>query len=260
MSIAPCRVQRLRTRSAGDRARRRRRPRDRAGELLAIVGPNGAGKSTLLRLLAGELAPDARRTSSSAATPLAGASATTSSPDARGDAAADRRSSSRSPSRRSSEMGRHPHRTAAAADGVVVAQAMRDAELAHLADRSYPDALRRRARAVSPSRACSRSRRRCCSSTSRPRSLDLHHQEHVMALARGVADARRRGRRRPARPQPRGRLRRPDRAARRRPRSRARARRGRCSPGAPRATSSTTRSSSHEALAATPRSSCRRGD
>ena len=36
------------------------------GEFLALIGPNGAGKSTCFNMINGQLAPDSRRTCSSA--------------------------------------------------------------------------------------------------------------------------------------------------------------------------------------------------
>ncbi|ACQ82119.1 ABC transporter related [Beutenbergia cavernae DSM 12333] len=108
------------------------------GEVVALVGPNGAGKSTLLAALAGDLAPD------SGVVRLADA-------DLRAERAADLarvRAVQLQETRISFaftvlevvRMGRAPwHGTAHAdADGDVVAQSLRIAELEDLAPRRYP--------------------------------------------------------------------------------------------------------------------------
>jgi iron complex transport system ATP-binding protein len=106
-----------------------------AGEVLGVLGPNGAGKSTLLAALAGELPPSAGGVSLDRR-PLG---------DWPGAERARRlavlpQSSSLNFAFRVEEvvaMGRLPHASGRARDAQIVQEALRAADAAHLAGRSY---------------------------------------------------------------------------------------------------------------------------
>jgi iron complex transport system ATP-binding protein len=103
----------------------------RHGEVLAVLGPNGAGKSTLLRALSGELRPDGGRVT------LEGTPIDRIRPRelARRRAVLPQHASVAfaMTARAVAALGRLPHD----GDGGAVAAALRQAGVAHLADRLY---------------------------------------------------------------------------------------------------------------------------
>jgi iron complex transport system ATP-binding protein len=109
----------------------------RPGELLAIAGPNGAGKTTLLSALAGDLAPSAGTVRLDDAplpswTPLALAQRRAVMPQAS-------KLAFPLPVRAVVALGRMPFRDrgTTASDAAMVEQALQDADIQHLAGRSY---------------------------------------------------------------------------------------------------------------------------
>lgn len=154
-------------------------------EFVAIVGPNGAGKSTLLQLLAGELRPRGGHVELRG-TPLARLSPH--------EIALERAVMPQHTTLQFSftveaviGMGRYPHRTSAAADAVVIAQAMQDADVDHLAGRSYPTLSGGERQRVTFARILAQQTPLLLLDEPTS-SLDLHHQEHLMALVRAAAD------------------------------------------------------------------------
>ncbi len=153
------------------------------GEIVAIVGPNGAGKSTLLQLLAGELEPTSGRI------------------ELRGKALAKLSAHEIALERAVMPqhttlqfaftveavvaMGRHPHQTPTAVDVDVVSQAMRDADIAHLAARKYTTLSGGERQRVTFARILAQQAPLLLLDEPTS-SLDLHHQEHLMTLAQAA--------------------------------------------------------------------------
>jgi iron complex transport system ATP-binding protein len=156
-----------------------------AGELVAVVGPNGAGKSTLLRLLAGDLTPT-EGSVEMAGTPLGRLS--------RAELARCRAVMPQHTTigfgftvRQVVEMGCHPWHTASEGPAEVVADSLERVGIADLGERTF--------RTLSGGeRALATFARVLAQCTplllldEPTASLDLHHQERVMRIARDVAD------------------------------------------------------------------------
>lgn len=160
----------------------------RAGELVALVGPNGAGKSTLLGALSGDIPPAAGEVRLDGR-PLAGH---------RPLHLARRRAvllqqvavAFPFPVRDVVRMGRSPWVATAAEDGddAVVAAALADTDTTHLADRTFPTLSGgERARAALARVLAQQAQVLLLDEPTA--ALDLHHQELVLATARGRADA-----------------------------------------------------------------------
>jgi len=154
-------------------------------ELVAIVGPNGAGKSTLLQLLAGERRPSDGHVELRG-TPLAALSP---SEIARERAVMPQHTTLQFSysAEQVVTMGRHPHRTSGAVDAEIVAQAMHDADIAHLVGRSYPTLSGGERQRVTFARILAQQTPLLLLDEPTS-SLDLHHQEHLMTLARAAVD------------------------------------------------------------------------
>jgi iron complex transport system ATP-binding protein len=156
----------------------------RAGELVALAGPNGAGKSTLLRLLAGDIAPDSG-TIRVGDTPLAGLGPLE---QARVRAVMPQHTSLQFAFtvRQVAAMGRFPHRPSERDDAIVGA-AMRDADVAPLAERSFltlsggEQSLATLARVLAQQAGV-------LLLDEPTASLDIRHRAHVMSIARRAAN------------------------------------------------------------------------
>lgn len=162
----------------------------RPGRLLALVGPNGAGKSTLLSLVCGDL-------------PLAGGEVLVEGRPLRQWSVADL-SRVRAvllqhndvafsfTAREVVEMGRNPWagRSDAAHDAQAVDEALRQADVVHLAQRPYSSLSGGERARVSLARVLAQDTPVVLLDEPTA-ALDLRHQEEVMTLARGLA---RRGR------------------------------------------------------------------
>lgn len=159
----------------------------RAGEVLALVGPNGAGKSTLLRVLSGELKPT------------------------RGEVRLGERAIGRIPHLELAQlrsvltqengvsfpfrvievvsMGRAPWaRTIEGRDDIAaVSEALKAADVAHLANRRYTNLSGGERARVSLARVLAQ-RAQTIMLDEPTASLDLKHQEDVMKVARRLAD------------------------------------------------------------------------
>jgi iron complex transport system ATP-binding protein len=160
----------------------------RGGELVALVGPNGAGKSTLLAVLSGDPRPDAGRVL------LDGV-------DLRRQPLVDlarRRAVMLQEARVSFAfraldvvaMGRHPWRGTprAAEDDAVVARAMADADVAHLAPRTFPTLSGGEKARVAFARTLAQ-QGDVLLLDEPTAALDVRHQEAVLARARAAARA-----------------------------------------------------------------------
>ncbi|SOD98187.1 heme ABC transporter ATP-binding protein [Caenispirillum bisanense] len=164
----------------------------RPGRVTVILGANGAGKSTLLRLMAGDLAPTAGSAT------FAGLPLTAWRP---GDLARRRAvmpQQTRPLPLRVAEvvaLGRAPHRrqSSAAQDARVVAEALEQAEIGHLADRVVASLSGGERQRVSLARALAQLpppavRDEAVLLLDEPTAaLDPAHQHAVMAVARRVA-------------------------------------------------------------------------
>ncbi len=158
------------------------------GEVLALVGPNGAGKSTLLSALAGEIKPD------SGSTDIFGAHAASYRPK--------ELATQRATLLQSNDvsfpflvadvvrMGRNPWAGSDAEDrdDDIVAHAMADAGVEHLAHRRFNELSGGERARVSLARVLAQDTPILLLDEPTA-ALDLHHQDRVMALVRAVANS-----------------------------------------------------------------------
>lgn len=163
----------------------------RAGEVLALVGPNGAGKTTLLRLLGGELRPTRgevlvdgtpARSLPPRALALRRAVLPQSTEVAFALAAYDVVLLGRTP---------HPGQGDALADHRAAREAMRRADVLHLADRVYPSLSGGEKQRVQTARALAQldgPGPRALLLDEPTSSLDLAHQHATLREARRLAD------------------------------------------------------------------------
>ena len=158
------------------------------GEVVAVVGPNGAGKSTLCGLLAGDLTPTEGEAE------VCGRSVRSMRPGemARLRAMLSQHTNLRFPFtvREVALMGRHPHisrwRSPAETDYAAADEAMRSAEVLHLAERLYPTLSGGEQRRVSLARVLAQDTPVLL--LDEPTSaLDIGHQTLVMSLCRRLA-------------------------------------------------------------------------
>ena len=84
-------------------------------------------------------------------------------------------------------MGRHPHRTSGQPTPALSPEAMHDADIAHLAHRSYPTLSGGERQRVTFARILAQQTPLLLLDEPTS-SLDLHHQEHLMTLARASVD------------------------------------------------------------------------
>ncbi|WP_051027066.1 heme ABC transporter ATP-binding protein [Nocardia higoensis] len=159
-----------------------------AGELVALVGPNGAGKSTLLAALAGEITPGAGQVE------LDGRPLTHWTPldMARRRAVLPQSHTVGFPftAREVVAMGRAPWaRTPREVDDErIVAQALADADVAHLAERSFPTLSGGERARVALARVLAQDTPTLLLDEPTA-ALDLGHQEDVLELAAARAAA-----------------------------------------------------------------------
>jgi iron complex transport system ATP-binding protein len=156
----------------------------RGGELIALAGPNGAGKSTIVRLLAGDLKPT-RGTIHVAGRPLAELGP---AEQARLRAVMPQHTTIQFAFtvRQVTAMGRYPHGESAD-DDAIVDEAMRETDVAHLAERSFltlsggEQSLATLARVVAQQGGV-------LLLDEPTASLDIRHRAHVMSIARRAAE------------------------------------------------------------------------
>lgn len=156
-----------------------------SGEVLGIVGPNGAGKSTLIKMLAGETAPSAGEVL------LEGRPIGDYRPL---DLAKHRALLPQSTVLQFAfrvldvvMMGRYPHREATPPeDAASVAAAMDKADVAHLEERLFPTLSGGEQARVSFARVLAQETRVVLLDEPSA-SLDVRHQELVMAVLRSMA-------------------------------------------------------------------------
>ncbi|WP_236683053.1 heme ABC transporter ATP-binding protein [Demequina globuliformis] len=159
----------------------------RHGEVLALVGPNGAGKSTLLGVMAGDRTPssgevlcDGRPVAQWSAVDLA-----------RHRAVLTQDNQVAFPFRVHEvvEMGRAPWRDASAAEDVeAIARAMAEADVTHLAERTFTSLSGGERARVSLARVLAQ-RTQAVLLDEPTAALDLKHQEDVLTVARSLAAA-----------------------------------------------------------------------
>ena len=158
------------------------------GEVLALVGPNGAGKSTLLSALAGEITPD------SGSTTIFGEDAESYRPK---DLATKRATLLQSNDvsfpflvEDVVRMGRNPWAGTEAEDhdDDIVVRAMADTGVKHLVGRRFNELSGGERARVSLARILAQDTPIVLLDEPTA-ALDLHHQDRVMALVRGVANA-----------------------------------------------------------------------
>ena len=157
----------------------------RDGEVLGIVGPNGAGKTTLIRLLAGEVAPSEGEVLLEGR-PVAGYRPA--------DLALRRAVLPQHTVLQFAfrvlevvAMGRYPHREATPAeDAAAVADAMARADVAGLGERLFPTLSGGEQARVSFARVLAQ-QARVVLLDEPSASLDVRHQELVMAVLRSLA-------------------------------------------------------------------------
>lgn len=155
-----------------------------AGEVVAVVGPNGSGKTTLLRLIAGELQP------STGSIEIGGRAA------ANLPVAAMARERAVLPQHHLLQfafqclevvmMGRYPHSGGEADDAAVVERVMGDTDVSHLRSRLYPTLSGGEQTRVSLARVLAQETPLILLDEPTG-SLDLRHQELVMATLSGLA-------------------------------------------------------------------------
>lgn len=161
-----------------------------AGEVTALVGPNGAGKSTLLRVLAGDIAPtagsvllDGRPIKEYRAAELALRRAVMPQQTLLQFAF---------PARDVVAMGRGPHiragRGSRAQDEQVVESVMEQTDTVSLAERAFPTLSGGEQQRVSFARVLAQATPVLLLDEPTA-SLDIRHQEMVMAIARSAAEA-----------------------------------------------------------------------
>ena len=157
------------------------------GALMVVVGPNGAGKTTLLRVLAGDILPTSgvarvldREAGRTSADWLSRARAYV-GPQQHGDVLFT--------AREVVEMGRYPHRRATLEpvehDGIIE-EAMRQTEVAHLADRVVRDLSTGELQRVSIARALAQ-QTPVMLLDEPAATLDVGHQEIVMRRLKQVS-------------------------------------------------------------------------
>ncbi|MEU2200731.1 heme ABC transporter ATP-binding protein [Isoptericola sp. NPDC019482] len=158
------------------------------GEVLVVVGPNGAGKSTLLSVLAGDRAPDAGTVTLDGA-PVA---AVRPAELARHRGVLLQENQVSFPFRVVDvvRMGRAPWRGTDAEDrdDLVVADALDDADVTHLAARRYPTLSGGEKSRASYARVLAQEPRLLLLDEPTA-ALDVRHQERVLARARDHARA-----------------------------------------------------------------------
>ncbi|MGO1769869.1 MAG: heme ABC transporter ATP-binding protein [Microbacterium sp.] len=159
--------------------------RARAGEVVALVGPNGAGKSTLLRVLAGDIEPDSgeatvggRRPSRWKARELARKRAVMSQ---------DHAIAFSFTVREVVEMGRVPH-DRRDDDAAIIERALRDGDVLALQERDATTLSGGELSRTVFGRVLAQETPVVLLDEPTA-ALDLRHQEQVMRVSRGLADA-----------------------------------------------------------------------
>lgn len=157
-----------------------------SGEVVAVVGPNGSGKTTLLRLMSGELEP------ASGSVEIAGRDLAATQP---GELARERavlpQHNLLQFAFRCLEvvmMGRYPHAGGEDEDLAVVERVMAEADVGHLRARLYPTLSGGEQTRVSLARVLAQETPLILLDEPTG-SLDLRHQELVMATLKGLAAA-----------------------------------------------------------------------
>ena len=173
----------------------------RRGEVTVLVGPNGAGKSTLFGVLAGDIAPLAGTVRIIAGSPAAGGSASRELADVsalrpkelsrrRAVQMQDSRLAFSFTARDAVEMGRAPWvgTPEEERDDEVIAAALAAGEATHLAPRQVPSLSGGERSRVAFARLLAQETEILLLDEPTA-ALDIRHQEHVIAAARGRARA-----------------------------------------------------------------------
>lgn len=173
----------------------------RRGEVTVLVGPNGAGKSTLFGVLAGDIAPLAGTVRIIAGSPAAGGSASRELADVsalrpkelsrrRAVQMQDSRLAFSFTARDAVEMGRAPWAGTPEEerDDEVIAAALAAGEVTHLAARQVPSLSGGERSRVAFARLLAQETEILLLDEPTA-ALDIRHQEHVIAAARGRARA-----------------------------------------------------------------------
>ena len=173
----------------------------RRGEVTVLVGPNGAGKSTLFGVLAGDIAPRAGTVRIIAGSPAAGGSASRELADVsalrpkelsrrRAVQMQDSRLAFSFTARDAVEMGRAPWvgTPEEERDDEVIAAALAAGEVTHLAARQVPSLSGGERSRVAFARLLAQETEILLLDEPTA-ALDIRHQEHVIAAARGRARA-----------------------------------------------------------------------
>ena len=173
----------------------------RRGEVTVLVGPNGAGKSTLFGVLAGDIAPRAGTVRIIAGSPAAGGSASRELADVsalrpkelsrrRAVQMQDSRLAFSFTARDAVEMGRAPWAGTPEEerDDEVIAAALAAGEVTHLAARQVPSLSGGERSRVAFARLLAQETEILLLDEPTA-ALDIRHQEHVIAAARGRARA-----------------------------------------------------------------------
>ena len=161
----------------------------RPGDVVAVVGPNGAGKSTLCGVLAGDLPP------TEGDVEVCGRAMRDTKPAvlAKLRSMLSQHTPIRFPftAREVVMMGRHPYiprwRSPTEADYELADEAMRSAQVLHLADRVYPTLSGGEQRRVSLARVLAQNTPVVLLDEP-TNALDIAHQQLVMRLCRRLAD------------------------------------------------------------------------